>query len=293
VSAGVGAGPEGRIARRFSALKAAGRAGLIPYLTCGDPDAETFARLLAALPDAGADLIEIGMPFSDPMADGPTIQAAGQRALKAGMTLPKALAILRGFRARDAATPIVLMGYYNPIHRYGATRFLADAKAAGADGLIVVDMPPEHDEELCLPALAAGLDFIRLATPTTDDRRLPAVLAHTAGFIYYVAIAGITGTKSADAAAVASAVARLKRHSTLPVAVGFGIRTPAQAAAVAHIADAVAVGAALVQRVAEHLDADGKARPGLVEAVLADVRALAQGVRGARAATRPALSGGA
>jgi tryptophan synthase alpha chain len=289
VSARSGAGPEGRIARRFAALKAAGRAGLIPYLTCGDPDAETFARLLAALPEAGADLIEVGMPFSDPMADGPAIQAASQRALSAGMTLAKTLDILRAFRARDTATPIVLMGYYNPIHHYGVPRFLADAKAAGADGLIVVDMPPEHDGELCLPALAAGLDFIRLATPTTDDRRLPAVLAHTAGFIYYVAIAGITGTKSADADAVASAVARLKRHSTLPVAAGFGIRTPDQAAAVARVADAAAVGTALVQRLAQNLDSGGKAEAGLVEAVLADVRALAQGVRGARIA----LTGGA
>jgi tryptophan synthase alpha chain len=294
VSGASGAGPEGRIARRFAALKAAGRAGLIPYLTCGDPDAKTFARLLRALPEAGADLIEIGMPFSDPMADGPAIQAAGQRAIKAGMTLAKTLAVLRAFRAHDEATPIVLMGYYNPIHHYGVARFLADAKAAGVDGLIVVDMPPEHDEELCLPALATGLDFIRLATPTTDERRLPAVLAHTAGFIYYVAIAGITGTKSADAAAAASAVARLKRHSSLPVAVGFGIRTPEQAGAVARIADAAAVGTALVQRLAQHLDGDGKARPSLVDAVLADVRALAQGVRNARAAAaRPALSGGA
>jgi tryptophan synthase alpha chain len=294
VSAAVGAGPEGRIARRFAALKAAGRAGLIPYFVCGDPDAETFARLLAALPEAGADLIEVGMPFSDPMADGPAIQAAGQRALRAGMTMAKTLAILRAFRARDAATPIVLMGYYNPIHRYGVARFLADAKAGGADGLIIVDMPPEHDEELCLPALAAGLDFIRLATPTTDERRLPAVLAHAAGFIYYVAIAGITGTKSADAETVGNAVARLKRHSTLPVAAGFGIRTPEQAAAVARIADAAAVGTALVQRVAQHVDADGKARPGLVDAVLTDVRALAQGVRSARLlAAPPARSGGA
>jgi tryptophan synthase alpha chain len=294
VSAPAGAGPEGRIARRFAALKAAGRAGLVPYLTCGDPDAETFARLLAELPEAGADLIEIGMPFSDPMADGPAIQAAGQRALKAGMTAAKTLAILRAFRARDTATPVVLMGYYNPIHHYGVGRFLADAKEAGADGLIVVDLPPEHDEELCLPALAAGLDFIRLATPTTDDRRLPAVLAHTAGFIYYVAIAGITGTKSAEADAVAAAVARLKRHSTLPVAVGFGIRTPEQAAAVARVADAAVVGSALVQRVAEHLDRDGKPRPDLVSAVLGDVRALAAGVRGARSAKqRTTASGGA
>jgi len=276
-----GAGPDGRIARRFAALKKAGRAGLVPYLACGDPDAPTFARLLAALPEAGADLIEVGMPFSDPMADGPAIQAASLRALKAGTTLAACLAAVREFRRGDDATPIVLMGYYNPIHHYGPARFLADAKTAGADGLIIVDLPPEHDEELCLPGLAAGLDFIRLATPTTDDRRLPAVLAHTAGFIYYVSIAGITGTKSAAADAVASAVARLRRHSTLPIAVGFGIRTPAQAAEVARTADAVVVGSALVQRLAAHLDSNGAARPSLVEAVLADVRALAAAVRGA------------
>jgi tryptophan synthase alpha chain len=273
---------EGRIAQRFAALRAAGRAGFIPYLTCGDPDAATFARLLAALPEAGADLIEIGMPFSDPMADGPAIQAAGLRALRAGMTLAATLAIVRDFRARDPATPVVLMGYYNPIYRYGPDRFIADARAAGVDGLIIVDLPPEQDDELCLPALAAGIDFIRLATPTTDDRRLPAVLQHTAGFIYYVSIAGITGTKSADITDVTKAVARLKRHSPLPVAVGFGIRTPQQAAAVARVADAAVVGTALVERVARELDGNGKARPSLVEAVLGDVRALAEGIRGAR-----------
>ena len=287
----MGAGPQGRIARRFAALASAERAGLVTYLTCGDPDGATFARLLAALPAAGADLIEVGMPFSDPMADGPAIQAAGLRALKAGMTLARTLGIIRDFRAREQATPIVLMGYYNPIYRYGVDRFLADARAAGVDGLIVVDLPPEHDDELCLPALAAGLDFVRLATPTTDDRRLPAVLAHTAGFIYYVSIAGITGTKSADADAVASAVARLRRHSPLPVAVGFGIRTPQQAAAVARVADAAVVGSALVERVAAHLDGAGKATPGLVAAVLDDVKALATGVRGARRAAAQAAKG--
>ncbi len=287
----MGAGPQGRIARRFAALASAERAGLVTYLTCGDPDGATFARLLAALPAAGADLIEVGMPFSDPMADGPAIQAAGLRALKAGMTLARTLGIIRDFRAREQATPIVLMGYYNPIYRYGVDRFLADARAAGVDGLIVVDLPPEHDDELCLPALAAGLDFVRLATPTTDDKRLPAVLAHTAGFIYYVSIAGITGTKSADADAVASAVARLRRHSPLPVAVGFGIRTPQQAAAVARVADAAVVGSALVERVAAHLDGAGKATPGLVAAVLDDVKALAAGVRGARRAAAQAAKG--
>jgi tryptophan synthase alpha chain len=281
----VSATPEtGRIERRFAALKAEGRAGLVTYLTCGDPDAESFARLLSALPASGADLIEIGMPFSDPMADGPSIQAAGLRALKAGMTLARTLDIVRHFRKTDAATPVVLMGYYNPIFRYGVERFLAAAKAAGVDGLIIVDLPPEHDDELCLPALAQGLDFIRLATPTTDDRRLPAVLKHTAGFIYYVSIAGITGTKAVDTNGVARAVARLRRHSRLPVAVGFGIRTPDQAAAVARIADGTVVGSALVDEVAAHLDADGKARPELVDAVLGRVRALADGVRSARRA---------
>jgi tryptophan synthase alpha chain len=276
-----GAGPEGRIARRFAALRREGRAGLVAYLTCGDPDRTTFAKLLAGLPEAGADLIELGMPFSDPMADGPAIQAAGLRALKAGMTLADTLAVVREFRAQDEATPIVLMGYYNPIYRYGVPGFLADAKSAGVDGLIIVDLPPEHDEELCLPALETGLDFIRLATPTTDDARLPAVLRHTAGFIYYVAVAGITGTKSASAESIETAVARLRRHSELPIAVGFGIRTPEQAAAVARVADAAVVGSALVQRVAAGLD-QGKARPDLAEAVLSDVRALAHGVRGAR-----------
>jgi tryptophan synthase alpha chain len=272
----------GRIERRFAELASAGRAGLVTYLTCGDPDAATFERLLAALPGAGADLVEIGMPFSDPMADGPSIQAAGLRALKAGMTLAGTLDIVRRFRTGDKATPIVLMGYYNPIFRFGVERFLEAAKAAGVDGLIIVDLPPEHDEELCLPALAKGLDFIRLATPTTDDRRLPAVLKHTAGFIYYVSIAGITGTKAADAGAAAQAVERLRRHSRLPVAVGFGIRTPEQAAQVARIADAAVVGSALVDEVAKHLDTAGKARPELAEAVLSRVAALAQGVRGAR-----------
>ena len=275
---------ETRIVRRFAALRREGRAGLVTYLTCGDPDAATFATLLAGLPGAGADLIEIGMPFSDPMADGPAIQAASLRALRAGMSLAQTLAIVRAFRAKDADTPIVLMGYYNPIYRYGVPRFLADAQEAGADGLIVVDLPPEHDDELCLPALARGIDFIRLATPTTDDARLPAVLRHTAGFIYYVAIAGITGTRSATIEGVTAAVQRLKLHSALPVAVGFGIRTPAQAAAMARVADAAVVGSALVEVVAGALDQDGCATPRLVPAVLDAVRALAQSVRGARRA---------
>jgi tryptophan synthase alpha chain len=272
-----------RIEQRFAELKRDGRAGLITYLTCGDPDAASFARILEGLPQAGADLIEIGVPFSDPMADGPAIQAAGLRALKTGMTLPKVLEIVRGFRANDNATPLVLMGYYNPIYHYGVAKFLADAKRADVDGLIVVDLPPEHDEELCLPAQQAGIDFIRLATPTTDDRRLPQVLANTRGFLYYVAVAGVTGTKSAADDVVTAAVTRMKRHTTLPVAVGFGIRTPAQAAAVARVADAAVVGSALVDRVAASLDAEGRATPGLIGAVLDDVRALSRGVRGARA----------
>jgi len=275
---------ETRIARRFAKLKAEGRAGLVTYLSCGDPDAETFARILAGLPKAGADLIEVGVPFSDPMADGPAIQAAGLRALNAGMTLAKTLAIVRDFRRGDAETPIVLMGYYNPIYRYGAERFCADAKAAGVDGLITVDLPPEEDEELHAPARAAGIDLVSLTAPTSDDKRLPVVLRRATGFVYHVSIAGITGTKSADISDVASAVARIRRHTPLPVAVGFGIKTPEQAAAVARVADAAVVGTALVQRVASCLDERKRAKPGLAEAVLADVAALARGVRGAHQA---------
>jgi tryptophan synthase alpha chain len=273
-----------RIARRFASLKSEGRAGLITYLSCGDPDAETFARILAGLPKSGADLIEVGVPFSDPMADGPAIQAAGLRALNAGMTLAKTLAIVRAFRQGDAETPIVLMGYYNPIYRYGAERFCADAKSAGVDGLITVDLPPEEDEELHAPARAAGIDLVSLTAPTSDDNRLPVVLRRATGFVYHVSIAGITGTKSASVADVAKAVARIRRHTPLPVAVGFGIKTPEQAAEVARVADAAVVGTALVQRVAASLDEKNRAKPGLVEAVLADVAALARGVRRARAA---------
>ena len=275
---------ETRIARRFASLKAAGRAGLITYLSCGDPDAETFARILAGLPKAGADLIEVGVPFSDPMADGPAIQAAGLRALKAGMTLPRTLEIVRAFRQADAETPIVLMGYYNPIYRYGAERFCVDAKSAGVDGLITVDLPPEEDEELHAPARAAGIDLVSLTAPTSDDKRLPVVLRRATGFVYHVSIAGITGTKSANVADVAKAVARIRRHTPLPVAVGFGIKTPEQAAEVARVADAAVVGTALVQRVAASLEEKNRARTGLVEAVLTDVAALARGVRRARAA---------
>src|SRR5579863_8163926 len=268
-----------RIETRFSELARQGRAALVPFVMAGDPDLATSLAIVKALPAAGADLIELGMPFSDPMADGPAIQASSLRALKAGQRMTRTLAMVRAFREGDKATPIVLMGYYNPIYRYGNERFLADAKAAGVDGLIVVDLPPEEDNELCLPAKAAGIDFIRLATPTTDDARLPAVLAHSAGFIYYVSIAGITGTKSAEAGDVADAVARIRRHSALPVAVGFGIRTPAQAAGVARIADAAVIGSALVQRIADHLDATGEPSADLIATVLADVKALAGSVR--------------
>ena len=272
----------GRIAKRFAALKAEGRAGLVTFITAGDPDLETCRAVLHGLPAAGADLIELGLPFSDPMADGPAIQAASLRALHSGTTARKTLDLVRGFRETDADTPVILMGYYNPIHAYGVDRFLADAIEAGVDGLIVVDLPPEEDEELCIPALKAGVNFIRLATPTTDDKRLPAVLQNTSGFVYYVSIAGITGAASADNAAVGAAVARLKRHTDLPVAVGFGIKTLEQAAAVARVADAAVVGSAIVTRLAGGLDADGKARPGLAEDVLGFVRELAGGVRGAR-----------
>ena len=250
----------GRIARRFAALKAAKRGGLVTFVTAGDPDPESSLKLLAGLPAAGADLIEIGMPFSDPMADGPAIQASSLRALKAGMTLKKTLELVRKFRAGDGDTPIVLMGYYNPIYQYGVDRFLADFKAAGADGLIVVDLPPEEDEELCVPALKTGVNFIRLATPTTDDKRLPAVLRNTSGFVYYVSILGITGTRSAGDAEVKKAVERLKRHTDLPVAVGFGIKTPEQAAAVARVADAAVVGSALVSRIADRVRRRGRQR---------------------------------
>ena len=276
------AADSGRIVRRFDALRAAGRGGLVTFVTAGDPDPETARALLKALPAAGADLIEIGMPFTDPMADGPAIQASSLRALKSGMTLAGTLALVRDFRADDSETPIILMGYYNPIDSYGVDRFLSDAKAAGVDGLIVVDLPPEEDGELCLPALAAGINFIRLATPTTDDRRLPAVLANTSGFLYYVSIAGITGTRSASEVDLQGAVERLRRHTDLPLAIGFGIKTAAQAAAVATIADAAVVGSAIVSRIAENLDSEDRARPGLVDAVLELVSDLATGVRSSK-----------
>jgi tryptophan synthase alpha chain len=271
-----------RIATRFAALRKEGRAGLVTYLTAGDPDPDTSARLFAGVAAAGADLIEIGMPFSDPMADGPVIQEAGQRALKQGMTLRRTLGLVRELRRGDDVTPIVLMGYYNPIYRYGPEMFARDAVAAGIDGVIIVDLPPEEDAELAGPGRTAGLDLIRLATPTSDEERLSLIVEHATGFIYYVAIAGITGTRSAAAADVAVAVARLRRFTHLPIAVGFGIRTPEQAAEVARAADAAVVGTSLVQRLALSLDPDNSAKPGLIDAVLADVRALATGVRNAR-----------
>lgn len=271
-----------RIDRRFATLRAESRAGLVTFLTAGDPDAETSLAILRALPQAGADVVELGMPFTDPMADGPAIQASSQRALKAGQTLRKTLAMVRTFRAGDDATPIVLMGYYNPIYIYGVDRFLVDAREAGVDGLIVVDLPPEEDEELCLPALKAGLNFIRLATPTTDDRRLPAVLANTSGFVYYVSITGITGSAAPDTGKVTGAVARIKRHTALPVCVGFGVRTAEHARAIAEGADGVVVGSALVDAVRASLDDEGRATRATVTAVTGLVSALAAGVRGAR-----------
>ncbi len=276
------AGEADRIARRFAALKAEGRAGLVPFVTAGDPDLETSAAILAGLPGAGADLIELGMPFSDPMADGPAIEAAGYRALAAGATLVKVLALAARFRAGDRDTPLILMGYFNPIYSYGVDRFVADAAAAGVDGMIVVDLPPEVDAELRVPAAAAGLALIRLATPTTDAARLPRVLDHAGGFLYYVAVAGVTGTKRAAAADIAAAISRLKARTDLPIAVGFGIRDPDSAAAVARHADAAVVGSAIVDRIAQNLDHDGKPTPALIGAVLDFVGSLAQGVRAAR-----------
>jgi tryptophan synthase alpha chain len=273
-----------RIDARFTELKKQGRSAFITFLMAGDPDLDTSLAIVKALPKAGADVIEIGMPFTDPMADGPAIQASGLRALKAGTTLKKTLALVRDFRADDDATPIVLMGYYNPIYIYGVEKFVADAKNAGVDGLILVDLPAEEDDELCIPALAAGLNFIRLATPTTDDKRLPAVLVNTSGFVYYVSITGITGSAAADIAAVTEAVARIKRHTRLPVCVGFGIRTPEAARAIAQNADGAVVGTALVDALCASLDAEGRATAKTVGAVTDLVASLAQGVRGAKQA---------
>jgi len=274
-----------RIDTRFAALKKEGRAALVTFIMAGDPDYDTSLAIAKALPKAGADIIELGMPFTDPMADGPAIQAAGLRALKAGQRMTRTLSLVRDFRKDDDQTPIILMGYYNPIYIYGSERFLADAKAAGVDGLIIVDLPPEEDDELCLPALKAGLNFIRLATPTTDDKRLPKVLTNTSGFVYYVSVTGVTGTAAPDTSKVTGAVARIKRHTRLPVAVGFGVKTAEQARAIAEGADGVVVGSALVDAMFKSLDKTGKAGAGTVNAVTQLVSTLAQGVRSARRVT--------
>ncbi len=267
-----------RIARRFAALAEEGRSAFIPFVTAGDPDRATSSALLARLPELGADLIELGMPFSDPMADGPSIQAAGERALRAGQTMADTLAMASAFRQGDADTPVVLMGYFNPIYRYGAEAFAADARAAGVDGLIVVDLPPEEDEELRAPAEAVGLALIRLVAPTTDDARLRRILADCEGFVYYVSVTGITGTKSAMAKDVAAGLSRIRKATDLPVAVGFGVRNADQAAEMAGFADAVVVGSAIVQRIESTL-IDGRAGSETIPAVEALVRELAGGVR--------------
>ncbi len=268
-----------RIDRRFAALKEEGRPGFVAYVSAGDPDHDTSFEIIRGLPSAGADVIELGMPFTDPMADGPAIQASGLRALNAGANMKKTLSIVRRFREGDDDTPIVLMGYYNPIYVYGVDAFLADAKEAGVDGLIIVDLPPEEDSELCLPTLKAGLNFIRLATPTTDDKRLPTVLKNTSGFVYYVSMTGVTGTKDVDASHVAGAVERLRSHSDLPVAVGFGIKTTEQVRAIGSVANAAVVGSAIVSKVAETLNDSGAATEKTVPDTLDFVAKLAAGVR--------------
>lgn len=270
-----------RLQTRFADLKAAGKKGFVAYISCGDPDIETSFEILKGLPGAGVDIIELGVPFTDPAADGPAVQAAAQRALAAGISLRKVLEAVRRFREGDQATPIVLMGYYNPIYIYGPERFAADAAAAGVDGLITVDLPPEEDAELRLPATAAGLDIIRLTAPTTDDARLPKVVGTATGFIYHVSITGITGTKSPTVEVLAPVVARLRRHTDLPIAIGFGVNTPQQAREIGALGDAVVVGSAIVNAVLANLDSDGKAKPGLVDAVLARVRDLADGAHAA------------
>ncbi len=269
----------GRISARFEALKVEGRGGLVTFITAGDPDCDTSLEIIKGLPAAGADIIEIGMPFTDPMADGPAIQASSLRALTNGQTLAKTLKMAKAFREGDTETPLVLMGYYNPIYSYGVDRFLNDAKECGVDGLIVVDLPPEEDEELCIPALKAGVNFIRLATPTTDDVRLPTVLANASGFVYYVSILGITGTREIEADPVAEAVARIKRHTDLPIVVGFGITSPDQAQSIASAADAAVIGSAIVRKVEDRVDDNGKAAPETAAAVLEYVGELAAGVR--------------
>jgi|TARA_R100000322_G_scaffold169672_3_gene142518 tryptophan synthase alpha chain len=273
-----------RLEKRFATLKQEGRAAFVTFITAGDPDFDTTLGILNGLPKAGADVIELGMPFTDPMADGPSIQASSQRALRNGASMKRTLELVRRFRENDPETPIVLMGYYNPIYHMGVETFLGRAIEAGVDGLIVVDLPPEEDDELCLPALKAGLNFIRLATPTTDDKRLPAVLANTSGFVYYVSITGITGAASPQAQDVASSVKRIKGHTSLPVAVGFGIRTPEQAAEIARAADGAVVGSAIVDAIAREVGEDGKIKVGAIARVLEFVSKLADGVHAARAA---------
>lgn len=268
-----------RIDRRFAAIKKEGRAALVTFVTAGDPDYEVSKDILLGLPGAGADVIELGMPFSDPMADGPAIQASSQRALAAGHTTRRTLDLVREFRRRDQDTPIVLFGYYNPIYVYPREQFLDDAVSAGADGLLVVDVPPEADEELCLPALERGLSFIRLATPTTDAKRLPAVLRNTTGFLYYVSITGITGAAAPVEHEVHAKVAEFKKHTQLPIAVGFGVRTPQQAKAIARGADGVVVGSALVTAIKESLDAQGRSCGKTAPAVLDLVKSLGQALR--------------
>ena len=268
-----------RIDTRFEALAAQGRSAFVTFVMAGDPDLDTSLEIIRSLPKAGADVIEIGMPFSDPMADGPAVQLAGQRALKSGQTLKKTLEIVRRFREQDNDTPIILMGYYNPIYIYGNEPFLDDAKAAGVDGLIIVDLPPEADHELCVPAMQRNLNFIRLATPTTDDQRLPDVLNNTSGFVYYVSMTGITGAALPDPEVVARSVAHIKAKTSLPIVVGFGVKTPDQAEAIAQGADGVVVGSAIVNAVRDSLDRDGNATTGTLEAVNSLVKGLADGVK--------------
>lgn len=268
-----------RLEARFAKCKAENRAALVTYVMAGDPDARTSAEILARLPAAGSDVIEFGLPFSDPMADGPAIQLAGQRALAGGQNVHRTLEMIATFRKSDADTPIILMGYYNPIYVYGVDAFLADANAAGVDGLIIVDLPPEMDEELCLPALKAGIAFIRLATPTTDDKRLPTVLTNTSGFVYYVSITGITGAATPQFDKVAQAVKRIKQHTALPVAVGFGVKTPEHAEAIAKGADGVVVGSAIIDAMRKTLDDAGRATAGTVEAATGLVSSLSAAVR--------------
>lgn len=268
-----------RIDKKFAALKKEGRAALVTYITAGDPDYDTSLKIIEGLPKAGADVIELGMPFTDPMADGPTIQAGGLRALNGGQTMKKTLRMVTAFRKTDKTTPVVLMGYYNPIYVYGVDKFLVDIRKAGIDGLIVVDLPPEEDDELCIPAMAAGINFIRLTTPTTDDNRAPAVFKHTSGFVYYVSVLGITGTKAPDLKSVKQNVERLKKHTKLPICVGFGVKTAEQARTIAKTADGVVVGSALVNAVATSLNKQGKATPRTASVVHKLVADIAGGLR--------------